>query len=107
MTSRLKKNAPLLKMMSKAKPPVVKAILKTCDRDLIATLCDIALNVLKSHVSLTPSQKRRLSRHKHTLRQLVKKQVSLKKKKALLQKGGFLGALLKPVLGILGGILGV
>jgi hypothetical protein len=42
------------------------------------------------HVPLTKPQKEKLARNKAGLRALTKKSVSLKKKKAILQKGGFL-----------------
>lgn len=105
MSHLLRKNAPLLRMLSKAKPRSVKALIKTADKDLVHTLCECGLNVLKGNVPLTANQKRRLSRHKGTLRALVRKGQSEKKRKALLQKGGFLGALLSPVLGFLSSLL--
>jgi hypothetical protein len=104
MSARVKKNMPLLKMLSKAKPSAAKAIIKTADKELVDTLCECGLNVLKGNVRLTLGQKKRLARHKQALRALAQKQTSLRKKKALLQKGGFLGALLSPVLGILGSL---
>jgi hypothetical protein len=45
----------------------------------------------------TKLQKEKLKRNKAGLRALTKKSVSLKKKKAILQKGGFLGSLLAPI----------
>lgn len=107
MTSRLKRNAPLLKLLCRAKPALVKAIIKAGDRDLINTLCECSLNVLKGNVRLAPAQKKKLARHKQTLRLLSKKNTSLQRRKALLQTGGFLPLLLKPVVvSFLGGLLG-
>ena len=59
--------------------------------------CECALNV-----RLTPLQKQRLTKHKRAVRALAQKGRSLRTKKALLQKGGILGALLGPVLSVLG-----
>ena len=105
---RLKKHSPLLKALASTTPSITKATIRAGDKDLINTLCECGYNVLKGNVSLTTSQKKRLNRHKHTLRTLTKsKGKSLKRKKALLQKGGFLGALLAPIIGtVLGGIFG-
>ena len=44
--------------------------------------------------------------YKNSLRVLTKKKISRERKRALLQKGGFLGALLTPLGGILSTILG-
>ena len=58
------------------------------------------LNVLKGNVSLTPHQLRALRPYKNHLRDLVCKKVSIKrkiKKKIILQKISFVGALLRPL----------
>ena len=78
----------------------------TSSPEVIRTLCECALNVLKGNVPLTAHQKTKLRKHKKRLRTLVNKKVSLKKKRSVLQTGGFLGVLLKPVLSVLGGLLG-
>jgi hypothetical protein len=99
MSSRIKRNAELLKLLSNAKPGVASAIIKGAPPDLITTLCECSLNVLKGNVRMSPAQKRKLARHKINLRTLAQRRCSAKKRKQILQKGGFLGALLKPVLG--------
>ena len=97
----------MLKALVKASPPMAKAIIKNGDKDLINTICECGHNVLKGNVRLTKPQIARLRRHKHTLRKLTKHRQSLKQKKTLLQTGGgFLSALLGPVIGILGSVLG-
>ena len=98
-SSRLKRNAPLLKYLARAKPKVAKAIIKVADRDLIQTLCECSLNILKGHVRLNSQQKRKLRAHKHALRALAAKKTSHKRRQRLLQKGGLLPALLAPALG--------
>lgn len=103
--NRLQKHAPTLRALSTISPAMCKAVIKAADKDLINTLCECSHNVLKGNVPLTPAQKNRLRRHKRTLRGLVQKQ-SLGKKKTLLQSGGFLGALLGPVVSLLGGLFG-
>ncbi|KAF4530492.1 hypothetical protein B566_EDAN018468 [Ephemera danica] len=57
-------------------------------------------NTLKGRVKLTPLQKRRLSRHKNTLRKLAKRGDTWKEKRKIIsQSGGFLLPLLAPILG--------
>ena len=104
--NRIRRNASTLRALRTAKPLQANAIIRHSDYDLIKVLCECAHNVLKGNVPLTPRQKANLRRHKNALRLLTnKKDLSLTKKKNLLQKGGFLGALLGPVLSILGGLL--
>ena len=102
---RLVKYSPLLRALHSASPSTTKAIIQTGDRGLINTLCDCCHNVLKGNVPLSKVQKTRLRRHKRVLRQLTNKK-SLRVKKGLLQTGGFLSALLGPVIGIIGSLLG-
>ena len=95
----------ILKWLSEAKPAAIRSIIKSADKDLLDALCECGLNVLKGRVPLTPSQKNRLRRYKDDLRRLTRKKTLVREKKALLQKGGFLGTLLAPVLGALGHFL--
>lgn len=101
MSAKVKENASVLRLLAKAKPATVKAMLKDADGTVVDSLCECCLNVLAGRVKLSPSEKKKLSRHKNALRALIKRGASMRKKKALLQKGGFLGALLKPILGLL------
>ena len=58
-------------------------------------MCD---NVLRENVKLSNSHKRKLSKYKNYIRQLSKKSTSQSSKKRILQRGGFLGALISPLL---------
>jgi len=60
---------------------------------------------LRGNVPLTSKQTTKLRRNKKNLRSLATKKTSLKKKRQILQKGGFLAALLPPVLWLQGGAL--
>ena len=104
---RLRKNASTLKILSSCNPSVRRGILSDASSDLIKALDDCCKNVLHGNVPLTVYQKGRLRPYKKQLRALDKKKISLKARKKILQKGGFLGAVLKPVLSVLGGILGL
>ena len=106
MSEKVKREQEMLRFLVRAKPPAVKAIVKNASPHLIQTLCECCHNVLKGNVPLTPAQKRRLRRHKTSIRELTKKKLSLKKRKQILQQGGFIGALLGPVISVLKGVLG-
>ena len=107
MSASLKRNLPLLRILHRSKPALVKSILKHASSDLTKAICECSLNVLKGNIKISPAQKRKLAHHKTNLRLLANKKTSLKKRKRILQKGGFIGALLGPVLGVLEGLLGV
>jgi hypothetical protein len=76
--------------------PEIKILLKLgCQQTTCITnkTRDAIKKIKNKKTSLTKPQKEKLARNKAGLRALTKKSVSLKKKKAILQKGGFLGSL--------------
>jgi hypothetical protein len=107
MSETLRRNAPLLKAIAKATPAVRKRIVSThCNPSFIECICQCARNVIKGNIPLTPAQLNALRRKKKALKQLVLKKTSLAKKRKLIQSGGFLGALLPPIISVLGSLLG-
>jgi len=82
-----------------------RQIVKKCDREFLDCVSECAKNVIKSNVPLKPTQLQRLRRERNNVRVLASKKTSLKKKRRILQKGGFLTALLPPVLSVLGSLL--
>ena len=103
---RLKKHAHSIHVLSKGTPEVCKALIRAGNKDLIQCLCEISHNTLKGNVPVTIEQKRKLYRYRNIVRELANKRTkSLSKKRKLLQKGGFIGALLGPIIGLLGNLL--
>lgn len=94
---KLRKYAAQLHCLRTAPPATVKAVVKSADRGLVQCLCECSLNILKGHVRLSAAQKKKLARHKRDLRSLVARKTKLASKKRILQKGGFLPALLAPL----------
>ena len=105
VSPRLRKHASEIVYLQKARPCVSKHIIDKADRSLIECLCECADNILKGNVQLTRAQRDKLKKNRSGLRDLVKKSVSLKKKKAILQKGGFLGSLLAPIASVVGPLI--
>ena len=105
VSQRLKKHANELVYLQKARPCIRKHLITKADRSLVECLCECADNILRGNVPLTKPQKEKLARNKAGLRALTKKSVSLKKKKAILQKGGFLGSLLAPIASVVAPLL--
>ena len=95
----MKRNADALRFLASCNDKQRKAVIEHADNGLVDSLCECALNLLKGHVPLSRAQKKKLAKHKRGLRDLTDKKVGRKKKKAILaQRGGFVGALLAPVL---------
>ena len=108
-TGRLKKFAPLLLKLYKSNKRNKRTLLTRAlkKQQFLNVICEICKNVLSGNVPLSASQRRRLCKNKCLLRKLAEKKIGAKKKKRLvMQNGGFLGALLTPIVSILGGLLG-
>ena len=78
--------------------------MKKCNKEFVDCVSECAKR-LRGNVPLTSNQTTKLRRNKKNLRSLATKKTSLKKKRQILQKGGFLAALLPPVLSLLGAAL--
>lgn len=102
-----RKHGALLHALCHADADQRVALLRTADRALVRCICECALNVLNGVVALKPSQKKRLSKHKHVLRKLVSTRGRgafgwQGRKRTLVQSGGaFLPMLLAPIVGTL------
>ena len=88
-----------------------KQMIQSASKEVIDTVCECCLNVLKGTIPLSPHQKKCLGKHRHLLRQMVQKKIPVRqKKKMLVQRGGFLlpmllGNVLKGIAGpMLGGL---
>ena len=105
--NRLKRNASTFKLLCGAKKPFQKAVLEKSTDDLIKCICDISCNVLKGTAPISKLNKNRLSHHKSSLHKLIDRKLSLKKKRKVIQSGGFLSALLGAAIPILSSLFGL
>jgi hypothetical protein len=105
VSQSLQKHGSDIVYLQKTKPCIRKHLITKADRSLVDCLCECADNILRGNVPLTKLQKEKLKRNKAWSRALTKKSVSLKKKKAILQKGGFLGSLLAPIASVVAPLL--
>src|SRR6267154_774303 len=105
MSQRLHRHVNLLKALYRASPATRKSLLKKhCNTDFVCCITECVKNLLKGNVPLNSVQKKKLSAKRKVLRQLALKKTSLRKKQKLIQSGGFLGALLGPIISVLGGL---
>ena len=97
---RLKRNKAWVKMLCKARTSSDrKFLLGDADRDHICCIIDCLHNVQNGNVKISPTARKKIMPFKATVKQLLKGKGGVHaKKKLLIQKGGFLPALLVPVL---------
>jgi len=96
---------PILKKITRMGDKARRRYVKNCDRALIDCFSECAKNVLKGNVKLTNRQFSRLKRQKTNVRALASRRTSLRKKRRIVQTGGFIQALLMPAVATLGSIL--
>lgn len=103
---KIEKTFQKVRILSVATPSVRKKLIREGNTDVIDCIAECCLNILNGNVPLTGKQQAFLRKRKSKLRAIVDKKVSLKKKKEIIQKGGFpLGAILAPVAAFLGSML--
>ena len=106
MSPRVVRHARLIVSLSNASASIRKSTLQTASKDLVLALVECARNVILGNVRLTPAQLVAIRRHKRGIEALVKPKTTLARRRRILQEGGFLGVLIKPLISVLGGILG-
>lgn len=94
-----------LHVLNKAKPKLRTALLKNSDNDFIDAVSECCKNFLRSK-TVSAGSLPKLEPHKAVIRKLADKKISpIKRRKLIIQKGGFLQYLLPIVLSTLATIL--
>lgn len=88
--SRILKNKDFLQLLCTGNKKLKKTLIQNGTPDQIKSICEIILNLLRGNIKLTDEELDKLKKKKKILRQLSKKNQSSKKRKILIQKGGFL-----------------
>lgn len=96
----------ILKILGKVNPPTRKSLLKTADKALIYSICELCDNTLAGNIPLTPSEKQKLAKYKKLLRNIARRGESWKKKRAILVQRGGAGPFIPLLLSIIGPAIG-
>jgi len=104
MSDRIRRYMPVLKRIRKMGDKAKRDYIRKCDKTFLECISECAKNIIKGNVPLTNRQKSTLRRRRKDIRALSVRKTSLRRKRKILQKGGFLTALLPPVLALLGGM---
>jgi hypothetical protein len=107
--SLLQKYEPFLRFISSATTPPKQRteVIRRATDNQVDAICECAYNVLHNAVPVTPSHKKKLKRFKNKIYTLADKKVPIsKRRRQLQQSGGFLPALIAPVVSaLLGGLI--
>ena len=104
-TPRLQAHLPLLKQVSRLPEARKKVFLESADGRLIKSICECCVNILNGCIPLSDRQHERLKFNKEHLRRLVHRATPIKEKRKLLQKGGFMSAILTAAIPLIGGLI--
>ena len=96
--SKLRKHFPLLTYLQSLSLINTKSLIRGATREILEAFSEICLNLIKKNVRLTHGQKEKLRPFEEEIYQLALKKHSVIRKRQIIQKGGFLGALLGSVL---------
>ncbi len=97
---RQRSHQAVLRALAAVNPKTRKALLEGADKDLVYSLCELALNFLSGQIPVSPSNKQKLSKYKTQIRSLAQKGGSWRQKKKIVQRGG--GAFIPILLSLLG-----
>lgn len=95
--SCVEKEIHFLKLICNCDKKLKKHLIIGASKKQIHALCEIVLNLLNGNIKLSEKDFEKLSRKRKQLRELIKKS-SLKKKKYLVQKGGFIQFLIPAII---------
>ena len=85
-----------IKTLLTSKPSIRKLIVSKGDKNFYRAICVIILNILQGKIKLTEKETLLLQKYKNYLRKIIEPS-TVKRKRILIQKGGFLSTLL-PIL---------
>ena len=100
-------NLKVLKALKKMSNKSRREFLKSCDGRVIDSLSEVCQNLLKGRIKMSAQQIRKLKRHRKSIRAVACKRNCLKKRRKIIsQTGGFIGALIGPLVTGLSSLLG-
>jgi hypothetical protein len=103
---RVREILPELKRLNSLKDKDRRKYLKTCCAPFVDGLCECIKNLLAGRVPLKPKHLKILRRFKKFLRAVSSKKTPRSLRRRILQRGGFIGAILPTLISGLSALLG-
>ena len=105
-TSRLERNADIIRILSKMKKETQQSVVPFLRRDTILALVECVKNIIIRNVPLSDHQLSRLRQHERELKELVRSKTSRNRRVQILQSGnGILTAIIAPIASLIGGLI--
>jgi len=97
---------PELKHIKRLTPKKRRKYLETCSEHVLDGICECIKNLNAGNIPLNGKQFNGLRHHKHALRKLARKELPRRKRRKIVQKGGFLPLLLQAAIPLLTSLFG-
>ena len=98
MSRRVREILSELKRLNRLSNKDRRTYIKTCSGPFIDCMCECIRNLLKGRVPLKSKQLKALHRYKRLLRKTALKKTTRSERRRILQTGGFIGAILPPLI---------
>ena len=96
---RIQKHFGILEYLKDLSPKDQKKFIENSSSELLKTISEICLNLLKGKVNLSPADLKKLKKYKTQIISLSQKRHSVKTRRKLCnQRGGFIGSLIATIL---------
>ncbi|XP_055347694.1 baculoviral IAP repeat-containing protein 3-like [Paramacrobiotus metropolitanus] len=106
MSERVKALAPLVITLQSLKPKQRKVLMGYLSKSQLKAMEEVAVNIVKNTVELSPAHLDKCKRHRKALKLIALRRYPLKEKRKILQRGGFIGAILPVIAGVLTSLIG-
>ena len=106
VTRRVTRNANILSALHRASAAARNAMLSVIKKDVVLAIVDCAKMIINRKVPLSQTQLQKVLSLAQDIKRFVSSKTSNDVRKRTLQKGGFLGALIGPVLSLIPQLLG-
>ena len=98
---KLKKSLPVLEYLVTLKPSDQKKFISIANREILEIFTSICINILKQGLPLTHDHIKKLRKIEPQIKLLANKSHSMRKKRNIIARGGFVGTLLSTLLPVL------
>ena len=105
MSQHVRELTPVVITLKSLRPKDRRTLVEGLNSKHMRGMTELAVNIVKNSVPLSPQEELACRRWRKSLRMLALKRYPIKKKKVILQKGGFLGAILPVLASVLGSVI--
>lgn len=105
ISKRVKEYFFILVALDAASDEVKMSAMEYAPKQFLLAITEIAKNIASGNVPLSDEEYEKLNRYAKSINEIIDKKTSMRRKRKILQQGGFLGILARPVVQALSPLL--